>query len=295
MNIDKKTVKESMSYNYKLVPTQLNLFEDVINEKATYSHILSERKVVIVGFGKFEKKQLKERIEELGGIVVDAVSKNVSYVFLGEKSNKNKIEEISKLRYNGYSIPILENEEIELLLSDSTKILDKYINDTAGIKKLDFTMEHFQKHKMKMYPNGEISIPNMNKEEGIRKEFFNPFSMKYFYYKGEDTKEFFYLSQLIGNLGGCLEKEITTDTQVYILSDSTLEKLERGEKDDAILYIQNSYNNSKAVTFDLTFIALSEVLTFISLFIDKFREKSTIELYEKYVSLTNHKKQELPA
>ena len=32
-----------------------------------------------------------------------------------------------------------------------------------------------------MYPNGEISIPNMNKEEYVRKEFFNPFSMKYLY------------------------------------------------------------------------------------------------------------------
>ena len=113
--------------------------------------------------------------------------------------------------------------------------------------------------------------------------------MKYLYYKGEDSKEFFYLSQLIGNLGGCLEKEITTDTQLYILSDSTLKKLERGEKDDTILYIQKSYNNSKAVTFDLTFLSLSEVLSFICLFIGKFREKSTIELYEKYVGLTNHK------
>lgn len=288
MNIDKQTVKGSMSSN-KLVPTQLNLFDDVINEKTTCPHIISGRKVVIVGFGKLEKKQLKERIEELDGIVVTTVSKNVSYVLIGEKLNKNTIEEISKLRYNGYSIPILEKDEIELLLSDSIKNLDKYSNDTAGIKNLDFTMEHFQKNKMKMYPNGEISIPNINKEEGVRKEFFNPFSMKYFYYKGEDSKEFFYLSQLIGNLGGCLEKEITTDTQVYILSDSTLKKLECGEKDDTILYIQNSYNNSKSVTFDLTFMSLSEVLTFICLFIDKFRENSTIELYEKYVSLTNRK------
>ena len=273
----------------KLVPTQLNLFEEVINEKTTYQHILSGRKVVIAGFGKLEKKQLKERIEERGGIVVNIVSKNVSYVFIGDKSNKNTIEEISKLRYNGYSIPVLEKDEIELLLSDSTKDLNKYINDTAGIKNLDLTIEHFQKNKMKMYPNGEISIPNMNKEEYVRKEFFNPFSMKYLYYKGGDSKEFFYLSQLIGNLGGCLEKEITTDTQIYILSDSTLKKLEYGEKDDTILYIQNSYNNSKAVTFDLTFLSLSEVLTFICLFIDKFQEKSTIELYEKYVSSTNNK------
>ena len=288
MNIDKKAVKGSMSSN-KFVPTQLNLFENIINEKTTNSHILSGRKVVIAGFGKLEKKQLKERIEELGGILMEAVSKNISYVFIGEKYNNNAIEEISKLRYNGYSIPILGKDEIELLLSDSVKDLNKYINDTAGIKNLDFTMEHFQKNKMKMYPNGEILIPNMNKEEGVRKEFFNPFSMKYFYYKGEDEKEFFYLSQLIGNLGGCLEKEITTDTQVYILPDSTLKKLERGEKDATILYIQNSYNNSKAVTFDLTFILLSEVLTFICLFIDRFQEKSTIELYEKYVSLTNHK------
>ena len=288
MSIDKQTVKGIISSN-KLVPTQLNLFEDVINEKTTCPHIISGRKVVVVGFGKLEKKQLKERVEELGGIVVNTVSKNVSYVFIGEKTSKNTIEEISKLRYNGYSIPVLGKDEIELLLNDSTKDLDKYINDTTGIKKLDFTMDHFQKNKMKMYPNGEILIPNMNKEEGIRKEFFNPFSMKYFYYKGEDEKEFFYLSQLIGNLGGCLEKEITTDTQVYILPDSTLKKLERGEKDDTILYIQNSYNNSKAVTFDLTFILLSEVLTFICLFIDRFQEKSTIELYEKYVSLTNHK------
>ena len=46
-------------------------------------------------------------------------------MLIGEKLNKNTIEEISKLRYNGYSIPILEKDEIELLLSDSIKNLDK--------------------------------------------------------------------------------------------------------------------------------------------------------------------------
>lgn len=283
MKIDKETIKEKMSYNSS-VPIQLDLFEDAT------THILFGRKVIIIGFDKLEKKQLKERIEKLGGIVVEIVSKNISYAFIGEKSNTNKIEEILKLRYNGYSILTLGKEDIELLLNGSKKDLNKYINDSVGIKNLDFTIEHFQEHNMKIYSNGEISIPYKYKVKSVRKEFYNPFSMKYFYYgENRNAKDFFYLSQLIGNLGGCLEKEITADTQVYILSNSTLNKLKNGEKDDTILKIQNSYNKSKAVTFDLTFISLNEVLAFIRLFIDKFQEKSTIELYEKYINSINHK------
>lgn len=285
MKIDKEKIKERMSYNNSSVPTQLNLFEDTTNEETINSHILTELKVVIIGFDKLEKKRLKERIEELGGIVVNNVSKNVSYVFRGDDPNTDKIEEISKLRHNGYSIPILYKEDIELFFSNA----DKYTIENKGKKNLDFTMKHFQEHHMKIYQNGEISIPNKRRTEGVRKEFFNPFSMKYFYFGKGNTEEFFYLAQLIGNLGGCLEKEITTDTQIYILSDSTLSKLEIGEKDDTILNIQNHYNKSKATTFDLTFVSLSEVIGFIRLFIDKFQERSTIELYNKYINSTNHK------
>ena len=148
MKIDKEII-ERMSYNNSSVPIQLNLFEETKNEETTNSHILAEQKVVIIGFGKLEKKRLKERIEELGGIVVNNVSKNVSYVFWGENPNKDKIEEISKLRHNGFSIPILYEEDIELFFSNA----DKYVIENKGKKNLDFTMKHFQEHHMKIYQN----------------------------------------------------------------------------------------------------------------------------------------------
>lgn len=284
---DENIIKEITSNKNQYIPTQLDLFANESNENITNKHILFGRKVVITGFEKSEGKRLKERIEKVGGIVIGNVSKNVSYVFLGENPGKKKTEEIAKLIHNGYSIQTILSENIEVILNESKIDTKNSDIESLGRKNLDFTLNHYYEHQMKIVPNGEIFIPSKKGIGVVRKEFFNPFAMKYFYYKEENVKEFIYLSQLIGNLGGCLEREITTDTQVYILSDSTLNKLKCGEKDDTILNIQNSYNKSKAVTFDLTFISLSEVLEFIRLFIDKFQEKSTIELYGKYVSSIN--------
>ena len=208
---------------------------------------------------------------------------------MGENPGKSKTEEIAKLIHNGYAIQTILREDIELILNGTIKDKEKYVTNTAGIKNLDFTIDHFRKHHMRMYLEGEISIFEKKEPGSIRKEFYNPFSMKCFYLGKELMEDFYYLAQLIGNLGGYVEKEITTDTQVCILSDSTLKKLEYGEKDDTILYIQNYYNNTRSVTFDMVFVSLSEVLSFILIFINKFQERSTTELYDKYIRSKNIK------
>lgn len=286
---NKDTIKEITSKENRLLPTQLDLFGSLTDETTEVSHILAGRKIVITGFDRFEKKRLKERIEEIGGIVIGNVSKNVSYVFMGENPGKSKTEEIAKLIHNGYAIQTILREDIELILNGTIKDKEKYVTNTAGIKNLDFTIDHFRKHHMRMYLEGEISIFEKKEPGSIRKEFYNPFSMKCFYLGKELMEDFYYLAQLIGNLGGYVEKEITTDTQVCILSDSTLKKLEYGEKDDTILYIQNYYNNTRSVTFDMVFVSLSEVLSFILIFINKFQERSTTELYDKYIRSKNIK------
>ena len=50
-----------------------------------------------------------------------------------------------------------------------------------------------------------------------------------------------------------------------MLSDSTLEKLKNGEKDESIMMIQNYYNKNKGDKFDFKFMSEDDILNFAQL------------------------------
>lgn len=68
-----------------------------------------------------------------------------------------------------------------------------------------------------------------------------------------------------------------------MLSDSTVEKLKVGEKDETITCIENYYNNNKSIVFDFSFISESDILNFCQDRCEWCGDDLTMELYEKYM------------
>ena len=91
------------------------------------------------------------------------------------------------------------------------------------------------------------------------------------------------IRQLIGNLGGYANTEYFDDTNVVMLGDSTLKKLEQGIKDDVILGIENSYNKSNTKMFNIQFTSERDFIAWVKVRLDKYPDESTLMLLERYI------------
>ena len=90
--------------------------------------------------------------------------------------------------------------------------------------------------------------------------------------------------QMIGNLGGYANKEYYDDTNMIMLSDETLTKLEQGIKDEVILDIEKRYNSSNTKIFNIQFTSESEFINWVKQRMLVFPDESTITLLQKYES-----------
>ncbi len=90
------------------------------------------------------------------------------------------------------------------------------------------------------------------------------------------------IRQLIGNLGGYANAEYYDDTNVVMLGNSTFQKLENGIKDEIILGIESQYNKSNTKMFNIQFTSESDFITWVKARMEKYPDKSTIALLEKY-------------
>lgn len=90
------------------------------------------------------------------------------------------------------------------------------------------------------------------------------------------------IRQLIGNFGGYANPEYYDDTNVIMLSEETLKKLEQGIKDNVITQIENQYNQSSAKMFNIQFTSESDFISWVKKRMEKFPDESTMKLIEKY-------------
>ena len=90
------------------------------------------------------------------------------------------------------------------------------------------------------------------------------------------------IRQLIGNLGGYANAEYFDDTNVIMLSEETLRLLKQGIKDEVITTIEKQYNESSAKFFNIQFTSEPDFISWVKKRLEKFPDKSTIALLEKY-------------
>lgn len=221
-----------------------------------------DRKVVITGVFSQSRQELGLVLKSMGADINTGITKKTTYVLIGEDAGEKKLEKLEKLIHDGFNIRKLYQKDIDsILLGD----WEGYYADKEIKKDLDFTIEHYNKHHI-LFENDKNIIA----------------SKELFYGKGI-AGNFDLFNQITGNLGAAGDNEIYPETNICILSDSTISKLKKGEKDETILYIQDFYNNNKSITFDLKFILEAEILRFCKERCMKCGDKITMELYEKYM------------
>ena len=110
----------------------------------------------------------------------------------------------------------------------------------------------------------------------------NPICQKEMYVPaipGKNTGVFY---QIIGNMGGYANKEFLDDTDMILLSDETLRKVEQGVKDDVILDLEKRYNKSSVKFQNLRFTCESDVLGWVKRRLETSPDEGTLGLLEIY-------------
>lgn len=222
-----------------------------------------DRKLVITGEFHLDRKELANVLKSMGADIDTGISKKTNFVLIGQEPGPAKMEKLEKLIHDGYPIRKIYQEDLDRILAGD---YDSYMVEKSVTKDLDFTMKHYNKHHID-FENGRNVI-------SLKEIFFG---------KGlAGNVDLFY--QICGNLGAAGDShQIYPETNLILLSDSTLSKLEKGEKDETIQYIQNYYNSNKSIVFDFSFLSENDVLKFCKERCERCGDELTMDMYERYM------------
>lgn len=222
------------------------------------------RKVVITGtFSIISRKELGALLKKkLGADVDSSITKKTNFVFIGQDPGWEKMPKLDKLIHDGYNIRKLYESDIQAILNGDW---EGYHMEGDMKKNLDFTYEHFVQHRV-VFEGGN-----------------NILARKELYLGGGLAGDRDCFAQITGNLGACGDYAIYPETNLCVLSDSTLQKLQLGEKDETIRYIQDYYNGGRSTTFELSFISEGDILRFVKERVESIDDMSAGYYYKRYM------------
>lgn len=222
-----------------------------------------DRKVVITGVFEIERKRLIKKLREMGADIDNAISKNTNFVLIGEDPGYSKLKKLEKLEHDGFKIRIIYEKDLQEIFSGNGL---RYHTPKENEKEIDLTISH--------YDNRHIVFEGMTNVIAGKELFLDKGIM--------GNRDCF--SQIIGNLGAYCNYRLDKETQVCILSMSTIANLRKGIKNEVIIEIQNYYNENKSNIFNYEFISEYEILEYCKRRCEACGDKVTMRLYNEYVS-----------
>ena len=226
-------------------------------------HPFYDRKLVITGEFNIDRKELAKMLKSMGADIDTGISKKTNFVIIGQEPGPAKMEKLDKLIHDGFPIRRIYQDDLNRIFAGD---YDNYRVEKAVVKDLDFTFKHYEKHHIS-FENGR-----------------NVISLKELFYGKGFAGNFDLFNQITGNLGAAGDNiQIYPETNIILLSDSTLSKLKKGEKDETIQYIQNYYNSNKSIVFDFKFLSESDVLQFCKERCERCGDELTLDMYERYM------------
>lgn len=266
-NITPKTHNAQFSiFNQEFALDHKQLRGDILKKDlsgANPDNPFYNRAIVITGLFTQERSDFAKTLKSMGADINTTITKNTHFVLIGNEPGPKKIEKLDKLIHDGYNIRKLYQTDIDAILSGEW---DTYHTEKEAIKELDFTISHFDKNHLAFDNDSNVIY---GKELYYGKGFSGNFDL---------------FNQITGNLGASGDGEITSDTNICVLSDVTIEKLKKGYKDETIQYIQDTYNNTKAKVFNFQFMTETDILSFCKRRCDLIGDEVTSSLYNKYIS-----------
>lgn len=237
-----------------------------------------------VGFiGKFKNRaSLVKKVKELGASdkSKDGLTRDTQILVMGSDVKQEDLNRLQCYEHDGWKpLKISESDLQEIFKGHYAG----YETPQAPVKQVSIDMSYYY------WTPPTISDEDGDEENtGVRCSSpltygeDNPIYGMEIYVPNRTDVNMDVVRQLIGNLGGYANAEYFDDTNVVMLGDSTLKKLEQGIKDEVILGIENSYNKSNTKIFNIQFTSERDFVTWVKTRMEKYPDESTMALLEKY-------------
>ena len=218
-----------------------------------------------------------QKIGPKGGFLPQNLAKTTCVIIAGKKQSESDLLKIETLAHDGYHIPSITEEEMELIISGK-----KQASFPQPIKNVDITFDFLFNSKVP-------KIIHFNFYEythclGTKELFMHDI-------KGE--KEL--LLQCLGNIGAYSNFEFDPKTIDYCwLKKETIEKLKKGEKDEFIQIIPNKYNTSNSDKFTYKFIIESEAIFWMEYRAKEIGDEISLDYITRYQRSVYKLKREFP-
>lgn len=257
---------------------------------------LKGKRICLTGEFRMPQKELNAKLKAVGVDTIDRVSdtrvykegdtippvKETTSIFVvGNNPNEESMKRYALNEHDGYHAKMITEDKLyDYLCGIFTE--DDYVPDIVE-KRLDIDISYYNWSAPTI--NGKTFVSRVSsplKYDKNGKD--NPISQKEIFVPnifGKNMETFF---QMIGNLGGYANKEYYDDTNMIMLSDETLTKLEQGIKDEVILDIEKRYNSSNTKIFNIQFTSESDFINWVKQRMLVFPDESTITLLQKYES-----------
>ena len=229
------------------------------------------RRVALLGnYSLQEEKAVRYELSMRGAVFTTKkdgkyqVSRTTHYCILFRDTSEEDLYKIRDFTYDGYYVKMIPYEHIDELYKED---LGTFYVEKDVVRNLKITSDFLEYERFKVDYKRQ-----------------NPFSCKEIYI-GEDLKgdrNIFF--QIVGNLGGYANRELFPETNIILLSDTTVERIKNKEKDETIEFIQNSYNagTDSLGTFTYKLVTESEYLTWVKKWCEKYHVEETMNMLKAY-------------
>ncbi len=242
---------------------------------------LTDRRVGFIG--KFKNRSaLIKKVKELGASEKskDGLTRDTQILVMGTEIKQEDLNRLICYEHDGWKpLKINESELQEIFKGHYAG----YETELEPVKRVSIDMSYYNW-------NPPVVSDEDGEDAGMRCSSplvygeGNPIYGMEIYVPNRPNTDVNIIRQLIGNLGGYANAEYFDDTNVVMLGDSTLQKLEQGVKDEIILGIENQYNKSDTKMFNIQFTSESDFVNWVKTRMEKYPDESTMALLEKYNS-----------
>ncbi len=270
---------------------QLDMFDQI-----ELTNPLKGKRICLTGEFRMPQKELNAKLKAVGVDTIDRVSdtrvykegdaippvkETTNFFIVGTNPNEDSMKRYALNEHDGYHAKMITEDKLyDYLYGRFTEedlvpdIVEKRlnidisyynwsaptINGKTFVSRVSSPLKYDKEGKDNLISQKEIFVPNIT---------------------GRDMGAFF---QIIGNLGGYANKEYFDDTNMILLSNETLRKLELGIKDNVIRDIEERYNKSNTKIFNVQFTSESDFIEWVKRRMTIFPDNSTIDYLNKYES-----------
>ena len=264
---------------------QLSMFT-----QAELPNPLKGKRICLTGDFRMPQKELYAKLKSVGVEKIDRVSdtriykegepippikESTHFFVVGSNPNEDSLKRFALNEHDGYHAKMITEEKLYEFLSGHFTEADMVPEIVEKRLQIDISYYNWSAPTI----NSKTFVSRVSSPLGFDEEGkVNPISEMEIFVPDIPLVDMYAFRQMIGNLGGYANREYFDDTDLIMLSDETLHKLEKGIKDDVILDIENRYNKSNTKIFNIQFTSETDFVNWVKRRLEIHPDKSTMNL-----------------